>query len=162
MAWICRDAHMPSTRTVYDWQHRMPTFAAELEINQRLGHDARAAWILEEAYNPRVQEERTITYGANGQTELRIRKFDNVYRSRLIVDTTMKLLGQWDARYRQQAINELAARDASAEAERITIEGGLPPDATKTNGSTPPNANGHDTDAGSAGGLEDPTNGETP
>jgi hypothetical protein len=162
MAWICRDEHMPDYRTVYDWIQKNPKFASELEICKQIGNDSRAAWALEESYEPRVQEERTTTFGARGQAELKIRKYDNVNRSRLIVDTTMKLLGQWDARYRQQAINEQAARDAINEAERITIEGGLPPDVTKTNGSTPPNANGHDADAGGADGLDDPTNGETP
>jgi hypothetical protein len=157
MAWITRDDHMPNARTVYAWLQVNPKFAAEVEISNRLGHDARAAWALEESLYPREAEERTVRHSAKG-AEVTIRKFDNVNRSRLVVDTTMKLLGQWDARYRRQAEQEALENERRGGVEeRIKVEGGLP-DVEQTGS----HINGKSVPDDRFGGIEDPTNGETP
>ena len=94
MAQICRGDGMPAYRTVKDWIDGKPDVSAAIARAREIGFDAIAAGTLEIADDARNDwmerlgdEETPVGYQLNGE---------QIQRSRLRVDTRLKLLAKWD------------------------------------------------------------------
>jgi hypothetical protein len=91
---ICRDPDMPAWRTVYDWMEAHPDFAAGFARARVRGFDAIAAQCLEIAddtsldFKPKTSAEGEVI-GLTFDKE-------HVQRSKLRVETRLKLLAKWD------------------------------------------------------------------
>lgn len=85
---ICRDDHMPSARTVYDWMARDETLSAPFARGRRLGFDCIAAECMaiadDEVHDWVMTKKGPIT------NEVAIG------RAKLQVETRLKLLAKWD------------------------------------------------------------------
>lgn len=86
---ICRDERMPAWRTVYDWKAANEEFSTRIARARELGHDAIAQECLSIA-----------DYGLN-DTYLddegnRRTDTDVIQRSKLRIETRLKLLSKWD------------------------------------------------------------------
>ena len=103
---ICRDEGMPASRKVHEWcdgenrPKEVPaTFAADIARARELGYDAIAAdclliaddgtndWMAAQAADG---DERAIAARVNGE---------HIQRSKLRVDTRLKLLAKWSKKY---------------------------------------------------------------
>lgn len=88
LAVICRDEHMPAVRTVSGWKELHPTFAADFARARDDGFDALAAQCMEIADDERedwvMSKKGTIVNEAA------------IGRSKLRVETRLKLLAKWD------------------------------------------------------------------
>src|SRR5688572_10546566 len=89
LAQICRDEHMPAVRTVSDWKKEHPAFAAAFACAREDGFDALAAQCLAIAEDG----SRDVTVGEDGKTSV---DYELVQRSKLRIDTRLKLLAKWD------------------------------------------------------------------
>lgn len=93
LAVICRDEGMPGVQTVYDWRDAHPEFAVAIARAREDGFDAIAAECLE------IAEDGSHDYKtkkrSNGEE---YEEFDSehVQRSKLRIDTRLKLLAKWD------------------------------------------------------------------
>jgi hypothetical protein len=141
LAWICRDPRMPSFPDAWSWVARdLDGMRDRYEVALRLGHDYIAASVLEDAEHEEIGEKRTVTYKANGQTELKIETYDRLEHRKLKIDTKLKYLTKVDNRFKA-ALGYLQDVDAeqgrSTESYRLT--GGLPDDPSydPTNGEDP-------------------------
>ena len=85
---ICRIEGMPAWRTVYHWLEERPEFAARFARAREIGFDAIAEECLDIA--DAVEYDTVKTEGGDrANTEW-------ITRSRLRVDTRLKLLSKWD------------------------------------------------------------------
>ncbi|MEQ0776169.1 terminase [Paraburkholderia tropica] len=87
LASICRDGHMPAVRTVSDWKRDHGQFSADFARAREDGADAIAADCLDiadDATNDTIVTDR----GEQPNTEW-------ISRSRLRVETRLKLLAKW-------------------------------------------------------------------
>ena len=96
LAEICRSIGMPATRTVYDWMEIKPDVSARIARARDVGFDAIATdclRIADDARNDWIDEraqdgdERAQVAKSNGEV---------IQRSRLRVETRLKLLAKWD------------------------------------------------------------------
>lgn len=78
---ICRDEHMPATRTVSGWKVPYPEFAADFGRARDDGFDAIA------------QRTRDTARGLAGSDTTH-----DYQRDKLIIETDLKLLAKWDPR----------------------------------------------------------------
>lgn len=81
---ICRDEHMPSSRTITNWRSAHPVFGERFLQARDDGHDAIANRMRETARG------RTAESGGDSTGD--------VQRDKLIIDTDFKLLSKWDPR----------------------------------------------------------------
>lgn len=88
MAVICRDAGMPADRTVRDWCDSRPDVSAAIARAREEGFDA----IAYEALGIADDGRRDYVTGKDGP----VVDHDHIARSRLRVDTRLKLLAKWD------------------------------------------------------------------
>jgi hypothetical protein len=88
LASICRSEHMPSTQAVYDWRDANEGFKTRFARAREVGFDAIADQCVA------ISEDSSADYieTENG------RKFDpeHVQRSKLRIETRLKLLAKWD------------------------------------------------------------------
>lgn len=90
LAVICREPDMPETRTVYDWKEADPAFSAQFGRARDDGFDQialDALAIADAAENDTIRGE----HGDKPNAEW-------ITRSRLRVETRLKLLAKWDPR----------------------------------------------------------------
>lgn len=107
---ICRDQHMPSWRTVYRWMDARDEFATRIARARELGFDAIAESCLEiadDATNDWMEktdrEGNAIGWQVNG---------DHVQRSKLRIETRMKLLAKWSPKkYGEKLQQEIGGKD---------------------------------------------------
>lgn len=93
LAKICRDDHMPAVRTVSHWKEAHPSFLADFARAREEGADALAVEALDIADDGR----RDYTQNSDGRDVV---DYDHIQRSKLRVDTRLKLLAKWfPARY---------------------------------------------------------------
>jgi len=96
MAQICRDEGMPAARTVRDWVGELPDVAAAIARAREEGFDHIASECLEIADDSRNDWiERKADEGDAKAVEAR----DNgevIQRSKLRIETRLKLLSKWD------------------------------------------------------------------
>jgi hypothetical protein len=91
LAQICRDDHMPGLTTVYDWQNGREEFSASIARAREAGFDqiaVDALKIADETMRDTVKDER-----GNERPNS-----EWITRSRLRVETRLKLLAKWDPR----------------------------------------------------------------
>ena len=94
---ICRDEHMPASRTVYDWADgkvaSVPeSIPADIARARDIGYDAIAS-------NARMT--------ARGRGE----STQDVARDKLIIETDLKLLAKWSKKYGDKITQELTGKD---------------------------------------------------
>lgn len=85
---ICRDDHMPSSRTVLRWKDASEAFMSDIACAREAGFDRIASDCLDiadETSNDTVHGES----GARANTEW-------ISRSKLRIETRLKLLSKWD------------------------------------------------------------------
>jgi hypothetical protein len=98
LVWICRDEHMPSTRTVGNWENDDPDVSAGIARAREIGGDAIAAEALaiaDETTGDTIKHE-------DGRETL---NGEFVARSRLRVETRLKLLAKWHPKRYGDAVN---------------------------------------------------------
>ena len=88
LAQICRDGHMPASRTVSDWKAAHPEFAADFAHAREEGFDHIAAECMDIADETAFDTIQTEG-GDRANTEW-------ISRSKLRVETRLKLLAKWD------------------------------------------------------------------
>lgn len=92
LAQICRDDHMPAYRTVSDWRANNEAFSADFARARDDGFDAIATECLEIADD--TSGDRKIV-GRDGE-EREVCDTEFVQRSKLRIETRLKLLAKWD------------------------------------------------------------------
>lgn len=126
---ICRDAHMPAWRTVYDWLDSDQEFSARFARARDLGFDAIAQQALEIADTPMLGVRTEI--GDDGKTKTV--EEDMLGHRKLQIETRLKLLAKWSPKRYGDKIDlnhggVLSIRDVSelsdAELTAIATAGG--------------------------------------
>jgi hypothetical protein len=108
LAEICRSEGMPPVRTVSHWKEKHPQFLADFARARDEGYDAIAAECLRIADET---EHDTVMVGA-GENERPAANTEWISRSKLRVETRLKLLAKWDPkRYGEKMTAELTGKD---------------------------------------------------
>ena len=114
---ICRDEHMPAFPAVYRWQDENPSFAERVARARDLGFEAIAQEAMMIADNP--LEGIDLISAPGGETIIRR---DAIQRSKLMVETRIKLLMCWNPKkYNPARQNEQNKDDDKT----VIIKGGL-------------------------------------
>lgn len=92
LAQICRDDHMPGYRTVSDWKEAHEGFSADFARAREAGFDQIALDCLSIADDT---SKDTKMVGAEGE-QREAPDTEWISRSKLRVDTRLKLLAKWD------------------------------------------------------------------
>jgi hypothetical protein len=95
MAQICRDDGMPAYRTVKDWIDGKPDVSAAIARAREIGFDAIAQDTLTIADDGRNDFMERLAADGDEKAQLAFNA-EHVQRSRLRVDTRLKLLAKWD------------------------------------------------------------------
>jgi hypothetical protein len=107
---ICRDAHMPSWRAVYDWLSEDEEFAARIARARDLGFDAIAQEAMAIADTPVIGEETE-----DDGDRVKVKRGDMLGHRRLQVETRLKLLSKWcPKRYGEQSAMQITGADGGA------------------------------------------------
>jgi len=94
LAQICRDEGMPAARTVREWQQNDPEVSAAIARAREEGFDAIAAECLDIADDSRNDwMNRAADKGDDQALQF---NGEHVQRSKLRVETRLKLLAKWD------------------------------------------------------------------
>lgn len=91
MAVICRDDGMPTDRTVRNWMER-PEVASAIARAREIGFDVIATECLEIADD----SSRDTKFVGEGENEREVCDTEFVQRSKLRIETRLKLLAKWD------------------------------------------------------------------
>lgn len=94
LAAICRDEHMPAVRTVSSWKSAHEDFLADFARARDDGFDAIAADCLD------IADDGSADYRLSqrdGSAELVVDQ-EHIQRSKLRIETRLKLLAKWDPR----------------------------------------------------------------
>lgn len=94
LAQICRDTHMPTDRTVRNWREANEDFSSAIACARETGFDAIALDCLHIADD---SGNDTKFVGQEGQ-ERAVADSEWISRSKLRVETRLKLLAKWDPR----------------------------------------------------------------
>lgn len=128
---ICRDEHMPAVRTVNDWRAADERLSADIARARILGFDAIAESCLEIADDGR--NDWMERQDSNGGTSGWSLNGEHVQRSKLRVETRLKLLAKWDpTRYGDQQKVELTGANGGPIDNKWTVEFIRPKDAEAT------------------------------
>lgn len=92
---ICREDGMPAWRTVYLWMETFPDFAAHIASARARGYDAIASECLDIADDAR-NDFMTRAAKEEGGEAGKVLDAEHVQRSKLRVETRLKLLAKWD------------------------------------------------------------------
>lgn len=95
LTWICRDEHMPARRTVSDWRRAHPEFDVAFLSAREEGYDVIAQDCVEIADDGSRDYKEEMD--GHGGTRVVV-DHDHIQRSKLRVDTRLKLLAKWDPR----------------------------------------------------------------
>lgn len=105
---VCTHSNMPGIRTVYDWIEKIPGFSADIARARDAGWDQIALDALAIAD---AGDRDTITYVKNEET-VEIPDKEWMMRSKLRVETRLKLLAKWDSkRYGEKVTAEISGPD---------------------------------------------------
>jgi hypothetical protein len=102
---ICRSAHMPSVRVIYDWIAAKPDVSALIARARDIGYDAIAQQAYDIANTPITGDETEID--ADGNVS-KIKRRDMLEHRRLQIETRLKLLAKWSPRYRERLQQEVS------------------------------------------------------
>lgn len=92
---ICRDDHMPEWRTVYGWQDKHPDFLARIGHARELGEEAIAQECFDIADNAAND---WMEVPSNDGGVLHKLNGEHIQRSKLRIETRLKLLAKWNPR----------------------------------------------------------------
>lgn len=111
LASICREEGMPSTWTVQRWRKRVPEFDEAFDHAREMGFDALAEECVE------IAEDGTNDYvekrAKDGSTYVAL-DAEHVQRSKLRIETRLKLLAKWDRkRYGDHQAVEMTGKDGA-------------------------------------------------
>lgn len=111
LASICRDEGFPSVWTVQRWRKRVPEFDKAFDEARDLGFDALAEECVE------IAEDGTNDYvekrAKDGSTYVAL-DAEHVQRSKLRIETRLKLLAKWDRkRYGDHQAVEMTGKDGA-------------------------------------------------
>jgi len=97
LAQVCRDEHMPALRTVYDWMEERPNLSARFARAREAGYDMIAVDTLQIADDSRNDYMEKLSRSGDEQA-VKAMAFDaeHVQRSKLRIETRLKLLAKWD------------------------------------------------------------------
>lgn len=87
---ICRDPHMPERTTAYDWINDSEEFSQRVSRARFIGHDA----IADDCVDIADDTARDYVTGPQGPAF----NAEHVQRSKLRIETRLKLLSKWDAK----------------------------------------------------------------
>lgn len=109
---ICRDEHMPSWHTVYQWIIKNKDFASRIAESRELGADAIAEDIMDiiDTYPQMRQSEGSTSIDAGF-----------VQWQRLRADYRLKLLSKWSKKYSERGSLELTGANGSPLLGIVTI-----------------------------------------
>lgn len=93
LAHICRDEHIPASRTISDWKRSHPEFSANFAHARDDGFDAIALDTLEIADD--ASRDTKLVTRENGEV-VEVCNAEWVSRSKLRIETRLKLLARWD------------------------------------------------------------------
>jgi hypothetical protein len=97
LAQICRDKHMPSDHTVRNWGDSMEEVASAIARAREVGFDYIASGCLEIADDSRNDYiEKLAEEGDDSAVKARSFDAEHVQRSKLRIETRLKLLAKWD------------------------------------------------------------------
>ena len=123
LAQICRDKGMPGLSTVYDWQ------SADKDISGRFARAREAGFdqIAQDALDIADDGSRDYKPSEDGRE---LPDHDHIQRSKLRVETRLKLLAKWDPkRYGERIAQELTGKDGGPlQTEELSV---LSPDERK-------------------------------
>ncbi|WP_439684854.1 Bbp26 [Cupriavidus oxalaticus] len=106
---ICRQEGMPSWRTVYDWIKADPEFAEEMEAARVLGYHAIAEDTLDIADD--ASNDWMVRHDKDGD-ERWVLNGEHVQRSKLRIETRLKLLAKWHPSvYGEKITQELTGKN---------------------------------------------------
>ena len=96
LAAICRDIHMPDRSVVYDWANEDERVSQRIASARAKGFDAIAEQCLEIADD--ASKDMPVVVGFDPEDPAAPRGFnaEHVQRSKLRVETRLKLLAKWD------------------------------------------------------------------
>jgi hypothetical protein len=94
LAQICRDAGMPAVRTVSLWKESHPDFGANFARAREEGYDAIAAGCLEIADD--AKNDWMETFAIDDDASAYKLNGEHIQRSKLRIETRLKLLAKWD------------------------------------------------------------------
>lgn len=121
LAQICRDEGMPAARTVREWQQNDDQVSAAIARAREEGFDAIAAECLDIADDGR-NDWMNRAADAGDEQALQFNG-EHVQRSKLRVDTRLKLLAKWDPkRYGERLAVDHGVQDNLAERLRAARE----------------------------------------
>ena len=121
LAQICRDEGMPAARTVREWQQMDEAVSAAIARAREEGFDAIAAECLDIADDSR-NDWMNRAADAGDEQALQFNG-EHVQRSKLRVDTRLKLLAKWDPkRYGDRLAVDHGVQDNLAERLRAARE----------------------------------------
>lgn len=115
LAHICRDEHMPAVRTVSHWKDANETFKADFARARDDGYDTIAAECLDIA-DEISRDTVTTDSGERANTEW-------ISRSKLRIETRLKLLAKWDPRRYGDKISIGGADDLPPVQSAINVTG---------------------------------------
>ena len=96
LAKICRDAHMPRVSTAYAWMQEDADFAGEVARARDIGYDVIAMDTMHIADDD-ARDWETVRDGDGNVVGVRV-DGEHVTRSKLRIETRLKLLSCWDPR----------------------------------------------------------------
>ena len=96
MVSICKDEDMPSDRTVERWINSNPEVSSVIAHARETGFDAIALDCLEISDNSRNDYIDKLADDGDEQAERARVNGEHIQRSKLRVDTRLKLLAKWD------------------------------------------------------------------
>lgn len=106
LAVICRDLDIPR-RTVNQWRQDDEEIAAQFDVARDLGYDA----IAHECLSIADDGSRDYMTLADGRE---VPDHDHISRSKLRIDTRLKLLAKWDPRrYGEKLQQEISGKDGA-------------------------------------------------
>jgi len=112
---ICRDDHMPSSRTVLRWKDASEAFMSDIACAREAGFDRIASDCLDIA-DETSNDTLSTEHGDRPNTEW-------ISRSKLRIETRLKLLAKWDPkRYGDKITQEHTNPDGSGLFTGIKVE----------------------------------------
>lgn len=94
MAVICRDDHMPSVTTVWRWMEEDAEFSKAIARAREVGEEAMLADCIEIAHDG--TNDYNEQFDKDGQSVGWRLNAEHVQRSKLRIETTLKLLAKWN------------------------------------------------------------------
>lgn len=96
MAQICRDDGMPDRSTIWDWQQANEDVSQRIARAREAGFDAIADECFEIADNSRNDYIEALAAAGDEKAEQARVNGEHIQRSKLRVETRLKLLAKWD------------------------------------------------------------------